>query len=258
MKYSAKMLTAGRVHLLEEALYSFLHLDNSEEAELIIVNDYPHQTLVFDHPRVKIVNSPELFPSIGHKDTFAHDLCQGDIILVFDDDDIALPNHLLNIDKYLKDNDLLHWGNGVYYNESLDGTYRDKPSLQFTGLGNSGIVYTHSAYNEIGKSPLMNEAGDKYLVEKLTNLRGKVVHAKPDNRDVSWFYRWSTPMNNGVGNYHQSGLGDPVEGRENAMIRNFNYLEGLRKLKKLPVGTIKLEPKWKHNYIRLLMEKFIQ
>lgn len=254
VKYSAKMLTAGRVHLLEEALYSFLNLENSEESELIIVNDYPYQKLIFEHPIVKIVNNEELFPSIGEKDIFAHNLCQGEIILVFDDDDIALPNHLTNIERYLEDNDLLHWANGVFYNESKDGTYRDSPSLELGWLGNSGIVYTHSAYNEIGKSPIMNEGYDRVLVEKLTNLRHKVVHAKPDNKDASWFYRWSTPTSNGVGNYHLSGLGDYVEGRDDVRIRNFNYLEGLRKQGKLPIGDIHLNPHWKRNY-QLLLNK---
>lgn len=251
---SCKMITAGRVHLLEEALYSFLTQDYLGEKELIIVNDYPYQTLIFDHSQVKIINKKELFPSIGEKDTFAHELCQGDIIAVYDDDDVALPNHLDNIRKYFIDTDLLHWQNAGLYYESPSGTYKDKPNIQFTSVGNSGIVYSHKAYNEAGKSPLMNEAGDRYLVQNITKLRNKVVYAHPENKDISWLYRWSVPIHNGVGCYHQSGLGDPVPGRDNAMIRNFKYLEKLRKQGMLPVGNIYLKPQWKHNYVKLLKQ----
>lgn len=247
------MLTAGRPHLLEEALYSFLNLEDSQDSELIIINDYPHQKLIFEHPRVRIVNSPELFPSIGEKDIFAHDLCQGDIILVFDDDDIALPHHLKNIEKYMGDNDLLHWGNGGFYNEEPGGIKLDKPLVQFTQLGNSGIVYTKKAYLEVGKSPVMNEGGDMILVHSLKALREKYLYAMPENKDISWLYRWSTPTSStGVGCYHQSGMGNWEPGRDDVRIRNFNYLENLRYSGMLPTGDIKLVPKWKHNYIELV------
>lgn len=250
IKYSCKMLTAGRVHLLEEALFSFLNMERSEEAELIIVNDYPYQKLIFDHPRIKIINSSVLFHSIGEKDIYAHDLCQGDIVLVFDDDDIALPNHLNNIDKYLQDNDILHWGNAGFYNESSDE--KTKPSIQFTQIGNSGIVYPMKSYIECGKSPIMNEGGDMKLVKNLKALRNKSYWAMPENKDISWLYRWSLPKVNDVGCYHQSGMGDEVEGRDPAHIRNFNYLESLRKKNKLPVGNIILKPKWRRDYVQLV------
>jgi len=247
------MLTAGRVHLLEEALFSFLNMNKSEDAELIIVNDYPYQKLIFNHPRVKIVNFDEIFPSIGEKDIFAHDLCQGELILVFDDDDIALSNHLNNIEEYFQDNDLLHWGNAGFYNESPNGTYKDKPLIQFSQVGNSGIVYKMESYIEVGKSPIMNEGGDMQLVNKLKTLRNKVVWANPENKNISWLYRWSLPLSSsGVGCYHQSGMGDFVEGRDPAHIRNFKYLENLRLKNKLPVGNINLIPKWKYNYNELI------
>lgn len=246
---SCKCLTAGRVHLIEEALFSFLNLTYKGKKELIIVNDYPYQTLEFNHPEVKIVNKTELFPTIGDKDIFAHDLCQGDIIQVADDDDIALPHHLDNVEKYLQDNDILHWANGGYYNEY------PKLTIQFGGLGNSGIVYTRDAYIQVGKSPKVNAGGDSILVNKLHNLRNKVANAAPPNEEISWLYRWATPASDtGVGCYHQSGMGTDTPDREDIRIRNFKYLEGLRKQGKLPTGTIKLQPKWKHNYIELVKQ----
>src|SRR5687768_15926195 len=116
MKISAKCITYGRVQTLEEALHSFLIQDYVGENELIIVNDYPKQFLKFDHPRVKIYNCPKTFSTIGEKENYTLERCSGDIIAVWDDDDIYLSRHLSNIPKYWKeDTNILHW-KGVYFN----------------------------------------------------------------------------------------------------------------------------------------------
>lgn len=53
---SCKMISYGRVEYLEESLQSFLNQDYDGEKELVIVNDYPEQKLIFDHPDVRIFN----------------------------------------------------------------------------------------------------------------------------------------------------------------------------------------------------------
>ena len=50
------MTTYGRADMVEEALYSFLNQEYEGESELVIVNDYPLQKLIFDHPKVRIIN----------------------------------------------------------------------------------------------------------------------------------------------------------------------------------------------------------
>ncbi len=104
--------------MLEESLHSFLQQDYpADKCELIIVNDYPLQTLKFDHPQVKIYNINQTFPVIGQKENFATELCNGDIICQWDDDDVALPNHLQNVAKHFTDDaNILHWKTGVFYN----------------------------------------------------------------------------------------------------------------------------------------------
>jgi hypothetical protein len=72
-------------------------------------------------------------PLLVKKKTFATERCKGDIICQWDDDDIALPNHLNNVNKYftMKTN-ILHWKMGIFYNE---------PHITITFVGNSGIVF---------------------------------------------------------------------------------------------------------------------
>ena len=64
---SAKCITYGRVDTLEESIQSFLQQEFPGKKELIIVNDYPLQKLIFDHPEIKIYNLDETFPTIGDK-----------------------------------------------------------------------------------------------------------------------------------------------------------------------------------------------
>ena len=86
MKYpfiSAKCITYGRVDTLEELIYSFLNQDYEGWSELIIVNDYPLQTLIFDHPKVKIFNLKETFSTIGAKENFAIELDEQILLIDF-------------------------------------------------------------------------------------------------------------------------------------------------------------------------------
>lgn len=237
------MITYGRVHLLQEALYSFLNLEDND-SELIIVNDYPLQNLIFDHPQVKIYNLDKTFETIGEKENYAIEKCSGDLIAVFDDDDIALPNHLNNIKKFWLDDEvnLLHWQKAVYYNE---------PNITaITSVGNSGIVYSKKAWERIGKSPLENAGGDMTLVVAIRKLDlNGIVLASPDDKNVSWFYRWATPFN-----YHQSGMGTDDGTRPNIVMRNAEYVESLRIQGIIPVGNVKLKPKWNHDYSKMLKD----
>jgi len=240
-KFSLKCITHGRVHLLQEALHSFLIQENSEDTELVIVNDYPYQSLIFDHPRVKIFNFDSIFKTIGDKENFAIEQCSGDTIVVFDDDDIALSHHINNIKKYWKeDSNLLHWHNAVYYNE---------PEItSLMGVGNSGIVYSKKAWEAIGKSPIMNAGGDMQLITDIRKLdEDKVVYAHPPNEEVSWFYRWRLPQN-----YHQSGQGTDDGTRPDIIRRNHDYVESQRKMGLIQTGDIHLKPAWRFPYDKML------
>lgn len=240
---SAKCITYGRVSTLEEAIHSFLQQDYPGEKELIIVNDYPLQTLVYDHPEITIVNLPYTFSTIGDKENFAIEMCKGELIAVWDDDDVALPNHLSNIAKFWKpDTNMLHWARGVYYNA---------PNItDIVGLGNSGIVYSKKAWEAIGKSPIENAGGDMTLVHRIHELgRQHVVLAAPEDDEVSWFYRWG-----GIDVYHQSGQGHDVKGKPNAIQRHSLFIEQKRAKGEIPTGVVELNPHWKYDYIQMLKQ----
>ena len=240
---SCKTITYGRVDMLEESLHSFLQQDYPN-CELVIVNDYPLQTLKYEHPRIRIVNVPHTFPTIGDKENFATDLCKGDIICQWDDDDIALPNHLQNVAKHFTDDvNILHWQTGVYYNE---------PNITEVGwIGNSGIVFRKEAWKAIGGHPIENAGYDMTFIERL-HRHGGVKFVKMPREEASWFYMW------GGRGYHMSGQGHDKPGNPNVIQRHSEHIEGLRKRGKIPTGDVQLSPKWKKDYSKMLTDFLAQ
>jgi len=237
---SCKCITYGRVELLEEALESFLRQDYDGDHELVIVNDYPRQRLHFDHPRVRIYNLDFTFDTIGEKENFAVSACRHDTIAVWDDDDIALPHHLRNIDRYFAGHDLLHWERGAAF---VGGRIE-----ALAGLGNSGIVYRKSLWRDAGGHPFENAGYDVSLVVRLRDHGARVALAAPEPRDVSWFYAW------GNGSYHMSGQGRDTSDRPNVVQRHSEHIEGLRRAGLIPTGDVELRPHWNQDYPAVLEE----
>jgi len=61
--------------------------------ELVIINDQENIKYQCEDENIWVFNVPERFKSLGAKRNFAMDQCEGEFILITDDDDIYLPNH---------------------------------------------------------------------------------------------------------------------------------------------------------------------
>jgi glycosyltransferase involved in cell wall biosynthesis len=233
-------LTYGRVNLLEEALQSFLKQDYPQDrCELLIVNDYALQTLIYDHPNVRIINLTVPFGTIGEKVQYAIDQAKFDIIATWDDDDVALPNHLRNIDKLFTEGTyVLHWAKGGFWNE---------PSLTAIGwLGNSGVIYSKEAIKAIGGVPVENAGYDTTMVDRIHSLGiERTIFATPPDEETSWYYRWGFITRDC---YHQSGMGTDDAVKPNILVRHAQHIESLRSVGMIPTGDIILRPQWLYDY----------
>ena len=104
-KVSCQCLTYGRTKLLDEAVESFLRQDYEGEKELVILNDYPDLIIECDIPDVKVINLPYRMKTLYEKRNACVGLCSGDIIFVWDDDDISLPNRISYSIQEMKNGD---------------------------------------------------------------------------------------------------------------------------------------------------------
>lgn len=229
------------MEFLEESLHSFLIQEYDGPKEMVIVNDYPLQKLHFDHPDVRIINLDYTFSNLGDKENFATEQCRGEIIMQWDDDDMAMPNHLSNVSKYfVEGTDLLHWHNAILMNA---------PDIQAVcGVGNSGIVYSKKIWREMGGYPIENAGYDMSFVVKIKTISNNIVFAHPPDEEVSWIYIW------GGRGYHCSGMGTDTPDRPNVIQRHSLYVENLRQQGLIPIGDVHLNPHWKHDYKQKLKD----
>ena len=238
---SCKCITYGRVEFLEESLHSFLIQEYDGPREFVIINDYPLQKLVFDHPLVRIINLDETYSTLGEKENFATQQCKGDVIIQWDDDDLAMPNHLSNVRKYfVEGSDLLHWHKAIFMHA---------PDIQaITCTGNSGIVYSRRIWEKLGGYPLENAGYDMSFVLNIKHSSDKIVLAEPLDHEASWVYVW------GGRGYHCSGLGKDTPDRPNVVERHSQHIEGMRQEGKVPTGNVYLNPHWKYDYKQKLKD----
>lgn len=86
--------TFAREELLEEAIYSFLVQDYPGEKELVILNDYEEQELVYDHPEVKVFNLKERIPTLARKGYETIERCKYEYLAPWASDDVSFPSRL--------------------------------------------------------------------------------------------------------------------------------------------------------------------
>lgn len=232
---SALCITYGRYFLLEEAIESFLKQDYSNK-ELIIINDLPEQTLIFNHPQVKIFNFKERFPTIGDKRNKSVELSNGEILTSWDDDDIYLPWLLSRLVKEFELNPQLGF---IQPNKSW--------CLSGDNLGPSKgwcahAAFTRESFNAVGGYAQINSGQDMNLLNKLkkylkSNGAKEISFSK---EEACYIFRW----NNGA--YHLSGFGRDKEGK----VSGFNKIEQAIKSKHIE-PIIELKPHWKKDYLKI-------
>lgn len=239
--------TYGRVATLEELINCFLKQEYDGPLDLVILNDHPEQNLIFDHPRVTIINSKERIVPLGKKFNQCIRASKGDVIMLAEDDDIYLPNRT----SYC----LSKMRNGVYHTNRAFYEEMHQKIIVSGNLFHGTMAFTRklfesvNGYNEIDKCTV-----DVEFIEKIVNEIKKefttpnyiiswynsYIQDNIEDKDIFYIYRFAT-----TGFYNGSGWGDKVD--------NISELatEVLKTIS-IPRGDIYLEPKWRYNYLDYL------
>ena len=224
--------TYGRPQLLEEAIESFIRQDYQGRKELVILNDFSQQELVYDHPEVKIINSSERILPLGRKFNETVRLCQGDILLVWEDDDVYLPWRISYSVRHMK-NGLFHTSQG-YYEEQSGGALTTSRNMFHCNL-----AVSRERFWDVGGYPEDQDRGnvDVDIFKKLDVKSEDIPQS-----DVFYIYRWS-----GTNSYHGSwGV------NESSTISEFaeQYVESQIESGDCPTGRIALQPQWRNDWLK--------
>ena len=186
----------GGLRLIHEAIASFI-VQDYKDAELIIVNDTPGQSLVYDNPRVKIYNMGERFPTLGQKIAYAISQAQGDLLCRWDDDDIHLPWALSYMRQRI-DGELEWRASNYWFHDE-----RELPRV-VDGAGNTHVqsLWWRNVLDRIGGYPVdVSGCEDQEFNNRLRRAGiGRCQEIATD--ELYYIYRW------GTGSQHLSGKAD--------------------------------------------------
>jgi len=236
-------LTYGRPEVLAEALYSFLRQDYAGRKELIILNDYAEQTLVFDHPEVQVFNCPKRFHTVGEKMNAAIALAAHDLLFVWDDDDIFLPHRLrFSIEHFDMQKGFFKPSLAWFWNlERLQG-------LTNKSLFHVGSCWSRRLFDGVRGYPAEGTGYDLIFEQRLAkHFPGSTTLAAIRPEEVYYIYRWQ-----GTGSYHMSQFGSYKAGENVGHSQVETFVQQRVKRGEIRQGTIPLQPSWKTDYQQLV------
>ncbi len=226
--------TYGRVHCLEESVECFLRQDYKGPKELIILNDYEEQEIEFDHPEVKVYNVPYRIKPLGAKFNATIELCSGDVLFCWEDDDIYLPHRISYTLERMTDG-IYHTGDGFF-------EHADNKITAASNVFHATHAFTKELFDKISGYPSKDQCSvDIEIMEKFNAVLGKPYSQTTALADRHYIYRWAT-----VRSYHGSGWGPNVEGLSEAVERIVNEQKDN---KLIPSGKVTLKPRWAYDYI---------
>jgi glycosyltransferase involved in cell wall biosynthesis len=162
--WSALCLTYTRTKKLEHALSCFLSQTRLEDGEMVIVNTCPQQTLVFEHPRVTIVNCTARPATLGEARNISVDHARGKWLLTWDDDDAYLEDHAASF--FAHDTGKEHWLWQPWEFYALESTARGIMSGSYNVM-----AIQRDTLLKLGGYTRMNFGEDGDLVVRIRNAK---------------------------------------------------------------------------------------
>jgi glycosyltransferase involved in cell wall biosynthesis len=216
-------------YLLEEAVESFLRQTDTR-SELLILNDHPAQEVVFPHPRVRVVNLPQRFRTLGEKYNALVSFASGDLLAPWEDDDISLPHRLELSRERLGKQD--YFNPGRFWLLDRRGLHHEHPM----GVAHNLSLFRRKAWRAVGGYPAVTGSQDAEMDQRLAGhprVRWRNGRPLPVSQ---WYYiyRW------GVSPYHLSGRP-----------RMQSYYDSLAKAA-AAAGRFPLRPHWRQDYLALV------
>lgn len=230
--------TYGRPKILiENSIQCFLEQDYDGPKELVILNDFIDQKLIFNHPDVRIINYHERIKPLGKKFNMNVEFCNYDILAVWEDDDVFLKNRLSYSFENMK--------NGVFHTKEA---FVERSIFNIKTAKNyfhSQHMFTRDLFEHVGGYEEQDICSiDVSIMKKIENVLGPYSQDMKSVNDYMYIYVWPTS-----GSFHGSGMGV-----ENQNISDSAALVVSEQVKKgiVLTGDIFLKPKLRYNFYDFL------
>ena len=239
--------TYGRVALLEEAMYCFLLQDYPGPKELIVLNDYVEQTLVFDHPEVRVINLPKRFRTVGEKRNAGVALASHDLLFPWDDDDIYLPHRLsYSVAKFEAQKGFFKPSPGWVWQS---GHVHGPKESRF----HASSCWSRDRFDAVRGYASEGSGHDQIFEERLAQRFPGITATFPiQPAEIYYIYRWY-----GTGSYHLSGFGGLKPGENSGDAEVAAYIQRRASRGAIRQGRILLRPHWNADY-QQLVSQYIQ
>lgn len=180
---SCCMPTYGRpVEIINESVKSFLDQDYKGQKELVIYNDNDLMRFHFDHPEVRIVNVSQREPSLGAKYNASVEMARHDFILLWDDDDINLPNRVSHSISHLIDD--------VFLSDRYYIFYEDSGKLDFVNSFHPAtLCIRKELFFQLGGYELKDKGADLKMALHSIAVMKKGGHSMADHERF-YIYKW--------------------------------------------------------------------
>ncbi|VTS05329.1 glycosyltransferase family A protein [Tuwongella immobilis] len=190
----------SHLHLLEEAVGCFAEQDYEGPKKLVIINDAPGQTLVCSVPNVEIINVPFRFKNLGDKynhaiatTNFGPQSSGDDVILPWEDDDLALPHRIRQAVEKLEEA-----GGYDYWNpqRSFFLDHRGLHTDHTHGVCHNASAFTRHGWQKVGGYPQTTGDQDAKM-DRLLKQRTRYNPITLPNDPTTWsyVYRWGVSPN---------------------------------------------------------------
>jgi hypothetical protein len=217
-------------YLLEETVEAFLR-QTDVHSELLILNDHPAQEVVFNHPRVRVVNQPRRHATLGEKYNALVSLATGSLLAPWEDDDVSLPQRLELSREHLGERD--YFNPRRYWFLNQDGLHCDHQM----GVGHNLSLFRRRAWQAVGGYPAVTGSQDAEMDELLANHPDVCCRVEAEPLPLpEWYYvyRW------GLSPYHLSARPD-MQGLYDSLATA-----------PAPAGRFTLRPHWREDYPALV------
>lgn len=142
MKVTCVCPTYRRPKLLENAIACFL-AQSYPHKELIVLDD-AGELPEASGPGWRIVSTPNRFESIGAKYNAICEMATGDVIAVWEDDDIYLPDHLMRMSREI------HYGAEFVKDSRMWSLYTGELEMESAaGRGHAALVFTKDLWGRV-------------------------------------------------------------------------------------------------------------